>query len=511
MTALRYQVPSLCCSRYKPTLPQELSDISNRPLEGLNVEAQDDNIFVWKCTIKAASNSPYKGGTFHFTLTLPPDFPFKAPTVVFNTKIYHPGINDEGHICVPWKPSVSLSSVLATIQDKLNNPSPDDPFEPDIAALMKTDQHKFLATAKEWTKKFPTVFQSTPSTGLAYSHNDQNSLERRAILTEMHAGVTYGDYTKVGWASANIRATFDALKAAGHNVLMVAPAIQESGHGGTFVLPTTNIVPPGGEFGSIPVGAPFFGHDVHNPDLFYFNGTPAACVVFGLDILVPQHFGKESLDLVVSGPNEGLNAGPFLYTISGTIGATYAAVERGVPAIALSAGNGTHRSFTTNTGLPNDPANIVAQLTTNFVQALANGVDTKKDRLLPLGLGIKWVVPAHLHPLTELMYISINMPTFGPGSNCTDPPFILTRMTPHATIDKISLNPKTGFPETSDINTDALNVVLNGVPILPDETTVSAGCSSAFSVFSIDYDAPTAAAQPVQLQLLPLVGKSKLT
>ena len=44
-------------------------------------------------------------------------------------------------------------TVLITIQDKLNNPSPDDPFEPDIAVLLKNDKAKFLATAKEWTKK----------------------------------------------------------------------------------------------------------------------------------------------------------------------------------------------------------------------------------------------------------------------------------------------------------------------------------------------------------------------
>ncbi|KAF9646276.1 UBC-like protein [Thelephora ganbajun] len=92
---------------------------------------------------------------------MPENFPFKAPSVKFTTKIYHPGINDEGHICVPvlrdqWKPTVSLSSVLITIQDKVNNPSPDDPFEPDIAVLLKNDKAKFLATAKEWTKKYAT-------------------------------------------------------------------------------------------------------------------------------------------------------------------------------------------------------------------------------------------------------------------------------------------------------------------------------------------------------------------
>ena len=65
----------------------------------------------------------------------------------------------------------------------------------------------------------------------------------------------------------------------------------------------------------------------------YFNGTPASTAVFALDVIVPIHFGKpanQSIDLVVSGPNEGNNNGPFLYTLSGTIGAAYLSVERGV-------------------------------------------------------------------------------------------------------------------------------------------------------------------------------------
>jgi len=142
-------------------IQKELRDLQSNPIEGLSVTYDDASVFHWKCTIKAASDSPYKGGTFHFGLDLPQNFPFKAPSVKFTTKIYHPGINEEGHICVPvlrdqWKPTVSLSSVLITIQDKLNNPSPDDPFEPDIAVLLKNDKAKFLTTAKEWTKKYAT-------------------------------------------------------------------------------------------------------------------------------------------------------------------------------------------------------------------------------------------------------------------------------------------------------------------------------------------------------------------
>ena len=67
--------------------------------------------------------------------------------------------------------ALNRGTVLSIVQEKVNNPSPDDPFEPDIAAvslyvtkyliltltdlsqLLKNDKSKFLATAKEWTKK----------------------------------------------------------------------------------------------------------------------------------------------------------------------------------------------------------------------------------------------------------------------------------------------------------------------------------------------------------------------
>ncbi|ELU44918.1 ubiquitin-conjugating enzyme domain-containing protein [Rhizoctonia solani AG-1 IA] len=123
-------------------------------------------------------DSPYKKGIFKFKVELPTEYPFKAPIVSTDTNyglksnkllrhyigyfpnedipswcafirqprsIYHltqslEGINDEGQICLPllrdeWKPATSMSTVLSTISDKVNNPSPDDPYEPAIAAV----------------------------------------------------------------------------------------------------------------------------------------------------------------------------------------------------------------------------------------------------------------------------------------------------------------------------------------------------------------------------------------
>lgn len=107
------------------------------------------------------STSPYKGGTFKLLVTFPPEYPFKGTSsafhqfspipadlssvfstaqhppfvladllaarairttltfarsqIKFQTKIYHPNVDDEGNICVgllkadAWKPAVKMS------------------------------------------------------------------------------------------------------------------------------------------------------------------------------------------------------------------------------------------------------------------------------------------------------------------------------------------------------------------------------------------------------------------
>jgi len=140
---------------------KEMNDLRSRPVSGVSVSPSEENMLLWKGTVKGPIDSPYKGGTFHFTIQFPDNFPFKPPVFTLTTKIYHPGINEEGHICLPmlrdeWKPATSMITVLQTVHDKIGKPSPDDPFEADIAAILKNDEAKFKTTAKEWTKKYAT-------------------------------------------------------------------------------------------------------------------------------------------------------------------------------------------------------------------------------------------------------------------------------------------------------------------------------------------------------------------
>jgi 5'-nucleotidase len=69
------------------------------------------------------------------------------------------------------------------------------------------------------------------------------------------------------------------------------------------------------------------------------NGFPADAVNYGLDSVV-----KDKPDVVITGTNQGQNIGPFV-DVSGTVGAARAAAQRGIPALAVSAGLGDPVDF----------------------------------------------------------------------------------------------------------------------------------------------------------------------
>lgn len=123
-----------------------------------------------------------------------------------------------------------------------------------------------------------------------------------------------------GFAAAQLREFYRLLKAAGHQVIVVAPVNDQSGMGGRSVFTSNGSLVSPSEYGIIPAGAPSLGRDPTDPDVWYFNGTPAACTFVALDYVIPTFYNNRTIDLYVGGPNFGLNPGYFFYTLSGTIG-----------------------------------------------------------------------------------------------------------------------------------------------------------------------------------------------
>ncbi|KAF1987415.1 sure-like protein [Aulographum hederae CBS 113979] len=274
-----------------------------------------------------------------------------------------------------------------------------------------------------------------------------------------------------GFGSANIREFKKQLDAMGHNTIIVAPAVQQSGKGGSSSYTgEANLTGPS-EYDLIPAGAPSIGADPHDSSIWYYNGTPAACVFVGLDYVLPRYGNFSTPDLVVAGPNFGTNPGPFLYTLSGTLGATYAAVGRSIPAIAFSASN-DETPYTAITNSSNT-ATYVAQVSAKIVKSFVSNTP-KGQAILPLGYGINVNIP----PLTDAMH---------------DPPVVKTRLTGNADTDIAVWNATTGTFHYGNLEPPAagVNTCLNGDCSLPGETYIVEGGEVSVSVFSVDYDAPS--------------------
>jgi ubiquitin-protein ligase len=57
------------------------------------------NLLHWKAAIHGPRGSPYEGGHFVLEISIPEQYPLRAPHVNFRTPICHPNISLNGTIC----------------------------------------------------------------------------------------------------------------------------------------------------------------------------------------------------------------------------------------------------------------------------------------------------------------------------------------------------------------------------------------------------------------------------
>jgi ubiquitin-conjugating enzyme E2 D/E len=137
-------------------IQKELQELNKDTPANCSAGPDSNDLFRWKATIIGPSETPYENGIFNLNISFPADYPFKAPHITFETKVYHPNINANGAICLDilktqWSPALTIMKVLLSICSLLSDPNPNDPLVPEIAHELKKNPELYNKTAREWT------------------------------------------------------------------------------------------------------------------------------------------------------------------------------------------------------------------------------------------------------------------------------------------------------------------------------------------------------------------------
>lgn len=114
----------------------------------------DNNIFDWNIILFGPNDTPYEGGIFKANLKFTQQYPNRAPTFKFVSKITHPNIYKDGRVCISilhegvdeygyesvnerWNPQQGISSILLSILSILGEPNFESPANVDASVLWR--------------------------------------------------------------------------------------------------------------------------------------------------------------------------------------------------------------------------------------------------------------------------------------------------------------------------------------------------------------------------------------
>ncbi|KAI0970054.1 ubiquitin-conjugating enzyme [Xylaria arbuscula] len=144
-------------------ITKELQECTESPPTGMKIDLPSETeLNKWEVTLQGPAGTPYAGGVYKITVTLPPEYPFKAPLVNFATRIYHPNVTNDslGNICLgllkpdTWKPASRVRAVLDAVRQLLVEPNPDDPLETRIAEEFQHNRAEFDKNVKSYVSRY---------------------------------------------------------------------------------------------------------------------------------------------------------------------------------------------------------------------------------------------------------------------------------------------------------------------------------------------------------------------
>lgn len=163
----------------------ELRNIRTGNVPFVSAAPVSDSLDKVLASIEGPPETPYEGGVFWITVRLSDKDVMGPPLMRFHTKIYHPNISPQGHICADYKDKWSsvfstrarstvtspdalwyhgksqdihwsLGALLTALCGLLASPDVEDPLVPEIAHKYLTDYDGYCEAAKLYTQRYAT-------------------------------------------------------------------------------------------------------------------------------------------------------------------------------------------------------------------------------------------------------------------------------------------------------------------------------------------------------------------
>lgn len=121
----------------------------------------NDNIRELAVCLEGPKDSLYEGGVWKIHVEIPDQYPYKSPSIGFETKIFHPNIDEQsGSVCLDvinqtWSPMFTMIHIFETfIPQLLNYPNASDPLNGDASSLYLNNRKLYEEKVKSYVQKY---------------------------------------------------------------------------------------------------------------------------------------------------------------------------------------------------------------------------------------------------------------------------------------------------------------------------------------------------------------------
>ena len=113
------------------------------------------SLFDWTVWLLGPPSSPYNGYKYKLRVQLPEDYPNAAPTIMFETPIWHPAVSIEGKVCelmfADWRGTMTIADALTMVFYVLEDTK--GIMNVEAAKMVKEDVKQFWVKAAQHAAK----------------------------------------------------------------------------------------------------------------------------------------------------------------------------------------------------------------------------------------------------------------------------------------------------------------------------------------------------------------------